>query len=198
MRRNVDAWWPYVRNGLDAAQATQGVEAIVMTASGCGVTVKEYGHLLRHDATYAEKAARISELSKDIGEVLETETHTLAPLLNNLPVDAKKLRIAFHSPCTLQHGLQIRGVVEKILIAAGLELTFVPDAHLCCGSAGTYSILQPELSQQLLKNKVMALESSDPIRIVTANIGCLMHVQSGTSLPVSHWIEVLDEKLSLA
>ena len=198
MRRNVDAWWPYVRNGLDAAQATQGVEAIVMTASGCGVTVKEYGHLLRHDATYAEKAARISELSKDIGEVLETETRTLAPLLNNLPVDAKKLRIAFHSPCTLQHGLQIRGVVEKILIAAGLELTFVPDAHLCCGSAGTYSILQPELSQQLLKNKVMALESSDPIRIVTANIGCLMHVQSGTSLPVSHWIEVLDEKLSLA
>ncbi len=198
MRRNVDAWWPYIKNEVDATQPAQGVEAIVITASGCGVTVKEYGHLLRHDAAYAEKAARISELSKDISEVLEAETRTLVPLLNNLPVDAEKLKISFHSPCTLQHGLQIRGVVEKILIAAGLELTFVPDAHLCCGSAGTYSILQPELSQQLLKNKVMALESSNPIRIVTANIGCLMHVQSGTSLPVSHWIEVLDEKLSLA
>ncbi len=203
MRRNVDAWWPYIRNEIevDAAQATQGteeVEAIVMTASGCGVTVKEYGHLLRHDAAYAEKAARISELSKDISEVVEAENRTLARLLNDLPVDAKKIRIAFHSPCTLQHGLQIRGVIEKILINAGFELTIVPDAHLCCGSAGTYSILQPELSQQLLKNKVMALESGDPIRIVTANIGCLMHVQNGTSLPVSHWIELLDQKLSMA
>ena len=203
MRRNVDAWWPYVKNGagIDFTQGPQeaeGVEAIVMTASGCGVTVKEYGHLLRHDAAYAEKAARISELSRDISEILEAETSTLLPLFNNLPVEAKKPKIAFHSPCTLQHGMQIRGVVEKILIAAGFELTVVPDAHLCCGSAGTYSILQPELSQQLLKNKVMALESGDPVRIVTANIGCLMHVQSGTSLPVNHWIEILDEKLLMA
>jgi glycolate oxidase iron-sulfur subunit len=203
MRRNVDAWWPYVKNGaeIDTAQGQQGaggVEAIVMTASGCGVTVKEYGHLLRHDAAYAEKAARISELSRDISEILEAETPTLLPLLNSLPVDTKKSTIAFHSPCTLQHGMQIRGVVEKILIAAGFELTVVPDAHLCCGSAGTYSILQPELSQQLLKNKVIALESGDPVRIATANIGCLVHVQSGTSLPVNHWIEILDEKLLMA
>jgi glycolate oxidase iron-sulfur subunit len=203
MRRNVDAWWPYVKNGaeIDTAQGLQGargVEAIVMTASGCGVTVKEYGHLLRHDAAYAEKAARISELSRDISEILEAETPTLLPLLNSLPVDTKKSTIAFHSPCTLQHGMQIRGVVEKILIAAGFELTVVPDAHLCCGSAGTYSILQPELSQQLLKNKVIALESGDPVRIATANIGCLVHVQSGTSLPVNHWIEILDEKLLMA
>jgi glycolate oxidase iron-sulfur subunit len=203
MRRNVDAWWPYVKNGaeIDTAQGLRGaggVEAIVMTASGCGVTVKEYGHLLRHDAAYAEKAARISELSRDISEILEAETPTLLPLLNSLPVDTKKSTIAFHSPCTLQHGMQIRGVVEKILIAAGFELTVVPDAHLCCGSAGTYSILQPELSQQLLKNKVIALESGDPVRIATANIGCLVHVQSGTSLPVNHWIEILDEKLLMA
>jgi glycolate oxidase iron-sulfur subunit len=200
MRRNVDAWWPYVGNdaGMDSAQGPQGaegVEAIVMTASGCGVTVKEYGHLLRHDAAYAEKAARISELSRDISEILEAETSALFPLLDSVPVDTRKSAIAFHSPCTLQHGMQIRGVVEKILIAAGFDLTIVPDAHLCCGSAGTYSILQPELSQQLLKNKVMALEAGNPIRIVTANIGCLMHVQSGTSLLVNHWIEILDERL---
>jgi glycolate oxidase iron-sulfur subunit len=91
--------------------------------------------------------------------------------------------------------MRIRGVAEKILVASGFELTYVPDAHLCCGSAGTYSILQPELSQQLLKNKVTALESGEPTRIATANIGCLMHVRSGTAMPVDHWIEILDEKL---
>jgi glycolate oxidase iron-sulfur subunit len=186
MRRNVDAWWPYVGNGA---------EAIVMTASGCGVTVKEYGHLLRHDAAYAEKAARISELTKDISEVLEAEAPTLGPLLDRLPFGTKKTKLAFHSPCTLQHGMRIVGIAEKILIAAGFELTIVPDGHLCCGSAGTYSILQPALSQQLLENKVTALESGSPARIATANIGCLMHVRSGTSLPVNHWIEILDEKL---
>jgi glycolate oxidase iron-sulfur subunit len=171
------------------------VEAIVMTASGCGVTVKEYGHLLRHDPVYAERAARISELTRDISEVLEAETKTLALLLDKLPEGKKAAKLAFHSPCTLQHGMRIRGVVEKILIAAGFRLTDVPDAHLCCGSAGTYSILQPELSQQLLKNKVAALQSGDPERIVTANIGCLMHIRSGAKLPVAHWIEILDEKL---
>jgi glycolate oxidase iron-sulfur subunit len=137
-------------------------------------------------------------LTKDISEIMEAETQALVSLLGG-PLankgDAKKTRLAFHSPCTLQHGMQIRGVAEKILVAAGFELTYVPDAHLCCGSAGTYSILQPELSQQLLKNKVTALESGEPSRIATANIGCLMHVQSGTSLPVEHWIEILDEKL---
>ena len=199
MRRNVDAWWPYVGMEDDVGgEGAVGVEAIVMTASGCGVTVKEYGHLLRHDPVYAERAARISELTKDISEIVEAETQALVSLLGG-PLankgDAKKSRLAFHSPCTLQHGMRIRGVAEKILVAAGFELTYVPDAHLCCGSAGTYSILQPELSQQLLKHKVMALESGQPTRIATANIGCLMHVQSGTSLPVEHWIEILDEKL---
>jgi glycolate oxidase iron-sulfur subunit len=188
MRRNVDAWWPY-------AQPEGGVEAIVMTASGCGVTVKEYGHLLRHDPVYAEKAARISDLTKDISEVLDAETPVLASLLNRFSQREKGEKLAFHSPCTLQHGMRIRGVVEKILIAAGFELTAVPDAHLCCGSAGTYSILQPELSQQLLKNKVSALQSGGPERIATANIGCLMHIRSGAQLPVAHWIELLDERL---
>lgn len=196
MRRNVDAWWPYVGNEMEinARQERGGVEAIVMTASGCGVTVKEYGHLLRHDPVYAEKAERISELCKDISEILEAEAQTLVNFINSLPVNSKKSKLAFHSPCTLQHGMQIRGIVERILIAAGFELTVVPDAHLCCGSAGTYSILQPELSQQLLKNKVTALESGSPACIATANIGCLMHVRGGTSLPVSHWIELLDER----
>ncbi|ARO86625.1 glycolate oxidase iron-sulfur subunit [Nitrosospira lacus] len=198
MRRNVDAWWPYVGNErrINVGPEKGGVEAIVMTASGCGVTVKEYGHLLRHDPAYAEKAARISELCKDISEILEAETRTLEAFINNLPAGTEKSKPAFHSPCTLQHGMQIRGVIERILIAAGFELTIVPDAHLCCGSAGTYSILQPELSQQLLKNKVTALESGSPTCVATANIGCLMHIQSGTTLPVSHWIELLDQRLA--
>lgn len=221
MRRNVDAWWPYVRdmkdtrdvkgarNAQDRARSGlaeegagedsaggAGVEAIVMTASGCGVTVKEYGHLLRHDPAYASKAARISELTKDISEIVEAESPSLLRLLGTSIPNEKKPKLAFHSPCTLQHGMKIRGVVEKILLAAGFRLTVVPDSHLCCGSAGTYSILQPELSRQLLENKVWALESGDPDRIATANIGCLMHVQSGTSLQVDHWIEILDEALT--
>lgn len=194
MRRNVDAWWPFLENKTGNA-AGHGVEAIVMTASGCGVTVKEYGHLLRHDPKYAEKAARISELTRDISEILAAEMGKGVPLFSNSALDTEKSKLSFHSPCTLQHGMQIRDVVEKILITAGFELTAVPDAHLCCGSAGTYSILQPELSQQLLKNKLAALESGNPVQIVTANIGCLMHLQSGTPLPVRHWIEVLDEKI---
>jgi glycolate oxidase iron-sulfur subunit len=214
MRRNVDAWWPHVRditNVKDAEKArdnarsglaeeyggedNEGVEAIVMTASGCGVTVKEYGHLLRHDPVYARKAARISELTKDISEIIEAESPSLLRLLGTSIPNEKKPKLAFHSPCTLQHGMKIRGVVEKTLLAAGFRLTPVPDSHLCCGSAGTYSILQPELSRQLLENKVKALESGAPDRIATANIGCLMHVQGGTSLPVDHWIEILDEVL---
>jgi glycolate oxidase iron-sulfur subunit len=171
-----------------------------MTASGCGVTVKEYGHLLRHDPAYAEKAARISELTRDISEIVEAEMPALVSLLNKSAagMENPKQKLAFHSPCTLQHGMRIRGVAEKILAAAGFDLTYVPDAHLCCGSAGTYSILQPELSQQLLKNKVTALESGHPDRIATANIGCLTHIRSGAALPVEHWIEILDETLEAA
>ena len=210
MRRNINAWWPYIgtKSGVGTARGMKGaeeaekfdsVEAIVITASGCGVTVKDYGHLLKHDPVYAAKAARISEMSKDISEIVDAETRTLLPLLNRIPSNddkhCSKPKLAFHSPCTLQHGMKIHGVAEKILAAAGFELTYVPDAHLCCGSAGTYSILQPELSRQLLVNKVAALESGAPARIATANIGCLMHVRGGTSLFVEHWIEILDEKL---
>lgn len=189
MRRNIDAWWPHIENGIG-----QGIEAIVMTASGCGVTVKEYGDLLSHDHTYAKKAARISKLTKDISEILEIETRN-HPFLDNSMCITNKTKLSFHSPCTLQHGLQINGVVEKILVNAGFDLTFVRDAHLCCGAAGTYSILQPQLSKQLQRNKIVELESSSPTQIVTANIGCLIHLQSATSLTIKHWIEVLDEKL---
>jgi glycolate oxidase iron-sulfur subunit len=195
MRRNIDAWWPHVE---------AGAEAVVITASGCGTLVKEYGHHLAQDPQYAEKAAKISELSRDISEVIVAEKEKLegllSPLRSSLPsplssASAAKPRVAFHSPCSLQHGLQIRGTVESILVAAGFELAFVPDSHLCCGSAGTYSILQPELSQRLLKNKVEALESGSPTIVATANIGCLTHIQGGTSLQVKHWINLLDERL---
>ena len=188
MRRNIDAWWPFVEQNE--------VEAIVVTASGCGVTVKEYGHLLRHDPAYAGKADRISVLAKDISEILHAELENIERLINKRNANFDNTKLSFHSPCTLQHGMQIRGVVEKILIAAGFDLTIIPNAHLCCGSAGTYSILQPALSQQLLKNKVIALESGKPDQIATANIGCLMHLQSGTVMPVRHWIELIDERLA--
>jgi glycolate oxidase iron-sulfur subunit len=181
MRRNVDAWWPYVE---------QGAEAIVMTASGCGVMIKEYGHHLAHDPRYAQKAQRIAALTKDASEILAAERDALTSRLT--PDPSRLTRVAFHSPCTLQHGMQLRGVIEPLLAAAGCELTPVPDAHLCCGSAGTYSILQPALSQQLLANKVQALESGAPQLIATANIGCLAHIQSGTALPVRHWVELID------
>jgi glycolate oxidase iron-sulfur subunit len=181
-RENIDAWWPYVE---------QGVEAIVMTASGCAVLVKEYGHLLAGDARYAQKAKRISDLTKDAAEILAAER---AVLVSRLAPSTGE-RVAFHSPCTLQHGMQIRGVAESLLTAAGYALTPVPDAHLCCGSAGTYSILQPALSKQLLANKVDALQSGAPLRIATANIGCLAHIQSGTALPVRHWVELIEERM---
>lgn len=179
MRRNIDAWWPHIESG---------VEAIVITASGCGALVKEYGHILRHDPRYAKKAARVSALSRDIGEIIAAED------LAKLPPLPTPRKIAFHSPCTLQHGQKLPGVVEKILQACGFELTPVPDAHLCCGSAGTYSILQKELSRRLLQNKLTALQSGTPAIIATANIGCLTHLQSGAGVPVRHWIEVLDRE----
>jgi glycolate oxidase iron-sulfur subunit len=185
MRRNIDAWWPHVE---------RGVEAIVMTASGCGVMVKEYGHLLRHDPNYAQRAERISELTRDTCEVLTTELARLDErLAAHWPDDLPK-KIAFHPPCTLQHGQKIRGVTEKILRAAGFELQPVVDVHLCCGSAGTYAVLQPELSKQLRKNKLENLEASRPQAIATANIGCITHLQGGTATPVTHWIELLERR----
>ena len=172
-----------------------GAEAIVITASGCGTMVKEYGHLLRHDTAYAAKAARISALAKDISEVIAAERGALAA---RLPGVAQAHNVAFHSPCSLQHGLKIKGVVESILRDAGFTLTPVPDAHLCCGSAGTYSILKPGISTRLLKDKVRALESGFPETIATANIGCLAHLESGTDVPVRHWIELIEERLEAA
>jgi len=179
MRRNIDAWLPY----LD-----QGLEAIVMTASGCGLMVKDYGKKLKHDLLYSEKAARISASSKDIAELLSAED--LSPLKADVT-----FTVAYQSPCTLQHGQKLNGVVETLLRRLGFKLTAVADAHLCCGSAGAYSLLQPELSARLLTNKLKALEHEHPDVIATANIGCLTHIQSMTRLPVRHWIEMLDEAL---
>jgi glycolate oxidase iron-sulfur subunit len=176
MRRNVDAWWPHVE---------QGAEAIVVTASGCGTTVKEYGELLAHDTRYAVKAARISALARDVSEVLAAED------LTTLGAPGQGRRIAFHSPCTLQHGQQIVGKVESILLKAGYELTPVADAHLCCGSAGTYSVLEPEISRQLLNNKLDNLNAGGPEMIATANIGCQLHLATGADVPVVHWLELL-------
>lgn len=178
MRANIDAWWP---------QIEQGAEAIVVTASGCGAMVKEYGTLLKRDTQYAQKATRVSELAKDISEILATENLALKRIKPAVK------HIAFHSPCTLQHSQQLNGVVESLLTQYGFELSYVNDAHLCCGSAGTYSILQENLSQQLLHNKLTALQKNKPELIVTANIGCQLHLQTQADVPVKHWIELLDE-----
>jgi len=172
------------------------VEAIVMTASGCGMMVKDYGHALQNDPAYAAKAKRVSELTKDISEVIAAEKDSLLPLVRRTSDARRQTPVAFHAPCSLQHGLKMEGAVEKLLTDLGYSLTDVPEAHLCCGSAGTYSILQPELSQRLLANKIAALTSGAPAVILTANIGCQSHLQTATTLPVRHWIEALDERLS--
>ncbi len=177
MRRNIDAWWPYVESG---------VEAIVMTASGCGAVVKEYGMLLHDDPDYAQKAARVASMTRDLSEILAEEN------LDMLAVDGQGKKVAFQSPCTLQHGQQVTGLAEDILTRCGYRLTAVADPHLCCGSAGTYSILQPNLSQQLLTAKVKALQAEGPSVIATANVGCQMHVQSQAGVAVRHWVELLD------
>ncbi|MHB1175865.1 MAG: glycolate oxidase subunit GlcF [Sulfuriferula sp.] len=182
MRRNIDAWWPH----LEA-----GAEAIVMTASGCGVTVKEYGHYLQHDPAYAAKAARVSALTRDLSEVVLAEAEALKNQF--VPIPKPRARVAFHAPCTLQHGQKITGVVEALLTVAGFEVISVSESNLCCGSAGTYSILQPEISNQLRERKLGHLQARQPEVIATANIGCLTHLQSGTATPVRHWIELLDE-----
>ncbi|MYM65959.1 glycolate oxidase subunit GlcF [Pseudoduganella sp. FT55W] len=184
MRRNIDAWWPYLEQGA--------VEAIVMTASGCGVTVKEYGHLLAHDSAYAAKAARISALTKDLSEIMPQFEAELAQRVRVGAVG----RVAYHPPCTLQHGQQIRGKVEGVLRAVGVDVVLCADSHLCCGSAGTYSLLQPELSLQLRDRKLASLEDTGAKTIVSANVGCTAHLQSGTETPVLHWIELIDRALN--
>ena len=192
MRANIDAWWPLVEAG--------GVEAIVMNASGCGVTVKEYGHILKDDAAYAAKAERISALTRDLSELLPALLPELATKLQGR-VNQPDTLYAYHPPCTLQHGQKLRGGVEAHLNQLGFQLrTARNDAHLCCGSAGTYSVLNPELSYQLRDRKLGVLAEAfgeqPPDVILSANIGCITHLQSGTGTAVRHWVEVLDEALS--
>jgi glycolate oxidase iron-sulfur subunit len=181
MRANIDAWWPLVEQ----------VEAIVMNASGCGVTVKEYGHILQDDPQYAEKAARISALTQDLSELLPDLVNALKD-----KVSVNVAQVAFHPPCTLQHGQKLRGGVEKHLGDLGFAVKVANnEAHLCCGSAGTYSVLNPEIAYQLRDRKLGHLQQITPEVIVSANIGCITHLQSGTATPVKHWVEVLDAAL---
>jgi len=184
MRANIDAWWPHIE---------AGAEAIVMTASGCGAMVKEYGHLLRDDPAYAERAARVSAMTRDLCEVLPAFSD---PLLQKAKPEAQRPRVAWHPPCTLQHGQQIRGAVEMLLTSLGVDVKLCADSHLCCGSAGTYSVLQPELAYRLRDDKLRNLQATQPERIVSANIGCITHLQSGTDTPVEHWIELVDRMLA--
>ncbi|HYD78110.1 glycolate oxidase subunit GlcF [Ramlibacter sp.] len=183
MRRNVDAWWPFIERGE--------VEAIVMNASGCGVTVREYGHHLRLDPQYADKARRVSELTHDLSELLPQ----LVPALKDR-VRAPEGVLAYHPPCTLQHGQQLRGHVETGLRELGFDVRLpLNESHLCCGSAGTWSVLHPDMAKQLRDRKLGHLDALAPTQVISANIGCITHLQSGTGLPVRHWVEVLDAAL---
>lgn len=186
MRRNIDSWWPLLENGA---------EAIVINASGCSAQLKDYGKLLASDPQYADKAEQISQRSADLAELLIKEEALLLNKLHNYSSAIAGLKVAFHAPCTLQHGQGITGVVERLLTAAGCQLVSVADSHLCCGSAGTYSIFEPALSKQLRDNKLQALTAEQPQLIATANIGCLSHMQSAASVPVIHWVELIDQAL---
>ena len=196
MRANIDAWWPYLQG--DGAN-TSGVEAIVMNASGCGVTVKEYGHILKDDPDYAAKAERISGLTRDLSELLPTIAEALQ---GQTPALVARIRssaptLALHPPCTLQHGQKLKGGIEEHLGALGFDIrTASNEAHLCCGSAGTYSVLNPDLAIQLRDRKLGHLGELQREVIVSANIGCITHLQSGTQTPVRHWVEVLDAAIS--
>jgi len=192
MRRNIDAWWPLVEGLTDQGQ----VEAIVMNASGCGATVKDYARHLRHDPAYAERAARISALTRDLSELLPELLPALRARVRPRGQGGAAPRLAFHPPCTLQHGQQLRGGVEAGLRELGFEVQLAAgESHLCCGSAGTYSVLQPQLAGQLRDRKLGQLLPLAPQAIVSANVGCIQHLQSGTTLPVRHWVEVVDEAL---
>jgi glycolate oxidase iron-sulfur subunit len=183
MRRNIDAWWPLIESG-DA-------DAIVVNASGCSHMIKEYGHALRDDSKYAAKAARVSELTRDLCELLPDLVRALKGRIGVAP----DCRIAFHAPCTLQHGQELQGA-DRELAALGFDVRRAPESHLCCGSAGTYSVLQPELAYRLRDRKLEHLRSVEAGCIVSANIGCIQHLQSGTDVPVKHWVELLDEALA--
>ncbi|MEY3665365.1 MAG: hypothetical protein RLZZ153_1547 [Pseudomonadota bacterium] len=187
-RRNIDAWWPAIESG---------VEAILINASGCGAMIKDYAHLLASDSHYAARAARVVELTRDLAEWLPAELErVLADGTLKLRTDAvAPARVAFHPPCTLQHGQKVRGAVETLLTKLGARPLPVSEAHLCCGSAGTYSVLQPQLSVQLRERKLGHLQAQEPEVILSANIGCISHLQAGTQTPVRHWIEWLDQRL---
>jgi glycolate oxidase iron-sulfur subunit len=191
MRANIDVWWPY----LNPASGQTKAEGIVINASGCGATVKDYGHILRNDPAYAAKAERVSQLTQDLSEWLPELSQALRER-----VKVRAERIAFHPPCSLQHGMQLRGGVEKYMAALGFDIKVTGcESHLCCGSAGTYSVLNPEIAYQLRDRKLANLDTTfgtdKPQQIVSANIGCITHLQSGTDKPVRHWIELLDEAL---
>jgi glycolate oxidase iron-sulfur subunit len=189
MRANIDAWWPYVQGAGDTA-----VEAIVVNASGCSVMVKDYGHVLKDDPAYAEKARRVSSLARDLTELLPQISEGLAKRFAGRKQAGV---VAFHPPCTLQHGQQLRGLVERHMGELGFDVQVAAnESHLCCGSAGTYSVLQPEISQQLRDRKLGHLQALSPETIVSANIGCITHLQGGCSTPVRHWVEVLDAALA--
>jgi glycolate oxidase iron-sulfur subunit len=203
-RRNIDAWWPWIEpssvdsdanaSGAQPALAASGapVEAIISNASGCGVQLRDYGHLLRQDPVYAARAARVAALARDLVQVVAPEAEALAKQLR--PVGA---RLAFQSPCTLQHGQGVRGQVESLLTRLGAELLPCADSHLCCGSAGTYSLLQPKLSGELRSRKLAALQRGGPEAIVSANIGCIIHLGYAAAVPVQHWIEWIEARLTL-
>lgn len=182
MRANIDAWLPLLESGR--------AEAIVMNASGCGAMVREYSHHLRHDPDYAEKAARLTEKVLDISQIIAPHTAELRAMMGQMPA-----RPAFHPPCTLQHWQGLRGLNERVLTELGFELQAFSESHLCCGAAGTYSITQPELSRALRDRKLAAIQEAAPDAIVSSNIGCITHLQSGTDTPVRHWIEVVDQAL---
>jgi glycolate oxidase iron-sulfur subunit len=185
IRRTIDSWWPYIESG---------VEAIVMNASGCGAMVKEYAHLLRHDAVYAPRAARISELTRDLSEVLSTHADQLAEQLAQHGARHEE-RVVFHPPCTLQHAQKIRGAVEQILESLGAVVLPFADSHLCCGSAGTYSILQPAVAGQLRARKLQALQVPQPDVILSANVGCIAYLGATSQIPVRHWVEWIAARL---
>ena len=176
IRANIDTWWPEIE---------AGAEAIVVNASGCGAQVKDYAHLLADDPDYADKAAKVTELAVDPIELLERHADSLAP------ADGTPRRVAFQTPCTLQHAQKLNGRVDKLLARIGFELTPVPDSHICCGSAGTYSVLQPKLAEQLRTQKLDNLASGAPELIATANIGCLVHLDEASDIPVRHWLELI-------
>ncbi len=186
MKRNIDAWWPYVEKGVDT---------IVINASGCGVMIKDYAEILANDPAYAEKARRISAMAKDVSEILPTFTGEIEALAHQKCAGRIPERVTYHPPCTLQHGQKIRGAVEALLGSLGVTVRLCQDSHLCCGSAGTYSILQAALSQELRDRKLANIAKTEPQEIVSGNVGCISHLQSGTDVPVRHWIELIDRMI---